>query len=286
MRMITSCEEGEVEMHVAIADSTGAFLDEYLVTGSDDHYIKHCWIPAVEGQTFEILWFGRGPDSHRKLDIRVTPSLNGAEVNCGILFADERAEGSWGRLDDHQVGVDMTRPFQFSGLELIEDDDLAISARSEDPYTIRVTLEWGWSRPQKPGCGSGGHTFECPEITSLLGQQEALAGNYTSALLGEPISSDIVSETHNFRCKRGLPATEFVFQYGPADWLQANGININVPSNSNTNEGAIDVGEIKLESEPTEYVQEPDSELEPGELFMSRHIHVWLAIKSTKNRRV
>ncbi|CAE6442236.1 unnamed protein product [Rhizoctonia solani] len=286
MRIITSCEEGEVEMHVAIADSTGVFLEEYSVTGSDDDNIKHCWIPAVEGQTFEILWFGCGPDSYSKSDIRATPYLNGAEVNCGILSADEWAQGNWGWLDGHQVSANTARPFHFGRLELTDDDELAIGSCPKDPYTIRVTLEWGWSRPQKLGCGSGGHTFECPEITSVLSKQEALAGNYTSVLLGEPISSDIVSETHNFRCKRSLPATEFVFQYGPADWLQANGININVPSNSNTNEGAIDVGEIKLESEPTEYVQEPDSELEPGELFMSRHIHVWLAIKSTKNRRV
>ncbi|CAE6401188.1 unnamed protein product [Rhizoctonia solani] len=240
MRIITNHEDGEVEMHVVIVDSTGVDLNEYMVTGSDDHHIKHCWIPAVEGQTFEIRWFGRGPNLYSKLDILATPCLDGFDVNCGVLLAHERAQSSWGWLDSHQVSADMARPFKFGSLELTEDDEPPLDALTEDPYTIRVQLEWGWSRPQQLGQESDFHTFECPEITTSLSKQEVLlAGNYTSVTLGEPISSDIL-ETHNFRHERNIPSAEFVFQYGPADWLQANGINLNMPSNSEVNEGTID----------------------------------------------
>ncbi|CAE6428337.1 hypothetical protein ACGC1H_000696 [Rhizoctonia solani] len=237
MRIITNHEDGEVEMHVVIVDSTGVILNEYMVTGSDDHHIKHCWIPVVEGQTFEIWWFGRGPNSYSKLDILATPCLDGSDVNCGVLLARERARDGWGWLDSHQVSADMARPFEFGRLELADDDEPPPDALVEDPNTIRVQLGWGWSRPQQLGHESDCHTFECPEITTSLGKQEALlAGNYASVTLGEPIASDIL-ETQNFRRKLGIPSAEFVFHYGPADWLQAYGIDLNVPSNSGVNEG-------------------------------------------------
>ncbi|KAG8734393.1 hypothetical protein FRC11_002335 [Ceratobasidium sp. 423] len=258
MRIIKDWDEGEVEMQVAIVDSTGMFLDE-------------CWIPSVEGETFEIQWFASGPNSYSKLDVRATPYLNGIEVDCGILSADEWAQGNWGWLDGHQVGADMSRPFQFGRLELTDSDDPAVSAHSEDPYTIRVKLEWGRSRPQKLNHRASRHSFNCPEILKLLRKQEALAGNFTSVILGEPVPSEVVLETHNFRRKRDLQPAEFVFHYGPADWLQANGINVNALHDSNSNKEIIDVDEI--ESEP-EHSQETDSDLEPGKLLMPCYVHL------------
>ncbi|CAE6422773.1 unnamed protein product [Rhizoctonia solani] len=121
-----------------------------------------------------------------------------------------------------------------------EDDDLELGAY-EDPFTIRIKLEWGWSQPHNDFDYSH-HEFESPEITSLLGREEALSGNYTSVTLGEPVSAYGVLETHSFRHQQNLQSAEFVFQYGPADWLRAYGINI--PS-SNANEGVVETGETR-----------------------------------------
>ncbi|CAE6428330.1 hypothetical protein ACGC1H_000697 [Rhizoctonia solani] len=267
MRIFQTHKEGEVEMQVAIADSNGVFLDEYAHSYSDDGRIAYCWIPAVEEQTFEIQWIGSGPKSYNKLDIRATPYLNGSEVDSGILFAHERAQGDWAWLDGQQVSADMARPFKFGRLELAEEDDLAPIVRTEDTYTIRVELEWGWSWPKKVGREPGHHTFECPNITTLLSKQQALAGNYTSAMLGEPVLSDDVPQRNNFRRKH-VPSTEFVFQYGPADWLQANAIKIDESPeiDDGVDKEIIDVDEFETISE-LGLEEQPESETEMGDNF-------------------
>ncbi|QRW16139.1 hypothetical protein RhiXN_04140 [Rhizoctonia solani] len=231
------CEEGKVIMEALIANPKQSewVLREYSVRRSGN--IVECWITAREGEAFEIHWFGSGPNSYKDLDIRATPYVDGTEVDSGILSANERKQEQSGWLDGYQVSEDMARPFQF------DDENMVPSTRSGAPYTIRVVLEWGRSRPPK-----------------TRRKSKNARRNFASVTLGEPVPSEPMLEALDFVQEENTPTVEFIFRYGSESWLKENGIKVHAPLVSNLRQEVIDVDEIESETEESHNPSDFDME--------------------------
>ncbi|KAF8760268.1 mfs general substrate transporter [Rhizoctonia solani] len=247
MQITIDCEEGKVIMEALIANPKQSewVLREYSVRRSGN--IVECWITAREGEAFEI---------------HCHPYVDGTEVDSGILSANERKQEQSGWLDGYQVSEDMARPFQFGTLELTDDENMVPSTRSGAPYTIRVVLEWGRSRPPKTRRKSKNarRSFGNLSITNVLHKKHALVGNFASVTLGEPVPSEPMLEALDFVQEENTPTVEFIFRYGSESWLKENGIKVHAPLVSNLRQEVIDVDEIESETEESHNPSDFDME--------------------------
>ncbi|CAE6465070.1 unnamed protein product [Rhizoctonia solani] len=254
-------EEGELVLGAIIVDSSGQSLhtSRPIEISRADQTIKECWIPSVEGQQFEIQWVAGAPDAYRTLDVRATLYLDGIEMDCGVLMADEWAKYMRGWLDGQQVDIDKACPFQFGKLEVTDDDsNVDLNVCIEDLNTIRVVLEWGRStQPQKKKGRARRPKFSCPKAKGPIHERHVKKGNFGSAGLGKPTPSDITPEVHPFEPESSIPPATFIFRYASIDWLHAHDIllydddnNPVYPSLANNNyKEVIDVDEIESEPE-------------------------------------
>ncbi|CUA70081.1 hypothetical protein RSOLAG22IIIB_00427 [Rhizoctonia solani] len=251
MSIVKPFEDGEVMMQVSITDLTGEMFEEYAHNFRPDDTTLECWIPSVEGKKFEIRWLVSAPKSFSNLDVQATPYLDGKRMDCGILSADEWAQGMEGWLDGYQVGTRKTCPFQFATLEVTDNQSEAECMHLEDLHTIRVELEWGRSGPHTRR--KTRRRFIKPKTKGPIHENTVKKGNYSCARLGSPIPSDALSYVMRpFRpVETGMDRVTFIFRYGSADWLRANGIMplANQPRTTDANEKEI-IDVDAIESEP------------------------------------
>ncbi|KAG8723857.1 hypothetical protein FRC11_002277 [Ceratobasidium sp. 423] len=216
---------------VRITDEDGDDLEMFGVRDSGPN-TKECWIPSEEGENFQITWEVKAPKRrYKKLALRAIPYLDGAKRSEGILTASQIADEERGCLDGEQIDVDMTSPFQFGRLN-VTNDDLKLEKHNDhihaaDLNTIKVVVAWGHAKVRELSPEEVGEAmFPRLQNRGLTHESNVKRGNYSAAILGDPIATRASTCTHTYTFRRDIKLDEFtfVFRYASLDWLREQGI--------------------------------------------------------------
>ncbi|CAE6526111.1 unnamed protein product [Rhizoctonia solani] len=275
---------------VRVTDKDGNDLEMFGIRDSGPN-TKECWIPSEEEEEFQITWGAKAPiRRYKNLALRAVPYLDGVKRVEGILTASQRESGESGCLDGEQVGVDRSSPFQFSRLRTTTDD-LELEKHKNHIHaanlnTIKVVVAWGRATVRELSPEDVEETIFPPvRNRGLTHESNVKRGNYSAAILGEPVvtGSSPCTHTYTFRRDRKLEEFVFVFRYASLDWLREQGItppprrSRRAPSHTPDyiNVDALD-HDVKLESD-TKVTQLPATQqgvfLDPeGEIEILKHL--------------
>ncbi|CAE6424886.1 unnamed protein product [Rhizoctonia solani] len=216
---------------VRVTDENGIDLEMFGIRDSGPN-TKECWIPSKEGEGFQITWEAKAPiRRYKNLALRAVPYLDGAKRAEGILTASQRENGESGCLDGEQVGVNKSSPFQFSRLHTTTDD-LELEKHKNHIHatnlnTIKVVVAWGHATVRELSPEDVEETiFPSLPNRGLTHESNVKRGNYSAAILGDPVvtRSSPCTHTYTFRRDTKLDAFVFVFRYASLDWLREQGI--------------------------------------------------------------
>ncbi|KAF8607294.1 hypothetical protein BDV93DRAFT_542257 [Ceratobasidium sp. AG-I] len=228
-----------------ISYDTGGPLPEHSIKSSKNK--TECWIVSEEGRHFLINWeLNReskimGPSGNRKkCGITCTPSLDGDQMSTHVLGPKEITPGFTTEISGQHIHEQLY-PFLFGRKNIVESNNEANpKAVIKDFNTIRVIFKWlpCYYELETSDELDLDVSSDKEHIVPVVHEKAAKHGHPGSAQLdGLPssprenrnstTSSDNGPKTKYFKYNKNqakhIRPIEFVFHYGPEEYLKAKG---------------------------------------------------------------
>ncbi|KAJ3535348.1 hypothetical protein NM688_g6993 [Phlebia brevispora] len=197
----------------------GSSLEEYDTRYNEEEGRGSCYIASRTGKSFKVLASNTMPDT----DLECFLYVDGVLAVSGVV---RRRATQY--LHGVSTGPDTVRPFQFSRLELTDNDDSVTMAHNEIDLQHLGTIRCDFFRVRVLGPSTREHLYTIPPgITNrlVLHEKTKKAGTQRVLLAEE----EKMEPEHRVRVKSidsrsGDPFRSFLFRYRPREMLQAQGI--------------------------------------------------------------